>query len=97
MLILFSRVIDWRKSDTFWVPDTGCCMQRNPLAAISLLEFLCESEVEHVSQKKILLTSVDTALCTERFVVINRVNKREDNGEKPGNESFTTTSLTPDV
>lgn len=26
-------------------------MQRNPLAASSLLEVLCESEAEHVSQK----------------------------------------------
>lgn len=45
-------------------------MQCNPLAAISLLEFLCESEAEHVSKKKFPLTSVDDGLCTERFVVI---------------------------
>lgn len=46
--------------------DTGVLMQNNFFAAISLLEFLCESEAEHASQKKFYI-----GLCTERFVVVN--------------------------
>ena len=34
------------------MPDTGGCMQCSALAAFSLLEFLRESEAEHISQKK---------------------------------------------
>lgn len=46
--------------------DTRVSMQNNFLAAISLLEFLCESEAEHASQKNFYI-----GLCTKRFVVVN--------------------------
>lgn len=39
---------------------------QNNVAAISLLEFSCESEAEHASQKYFYI-----GLCTERFIVVN--------------------------
>lgn len=56
----------WYISCTKCMADTGVLMQNNFFAAISLLEFLCESEAEHASQKKFYI-----GLCTERFVVVN--------------------------
>lgn len=52
-------------------------MQNNPLAAISLLVFLCESEAEHASQKNFYI-----GLCMERFVVVNSQQEREKVTEK---------------